>query len=223
MIAQRVGDQKRGERFRQPRHVLCHVDERHRQIAGGVQDRHAERAHQHDLSGRGLSVLPQHQRPGHQRDGEHHGDHRVKQPHLLQIQQAAPPRAHLAPDRSVEPAVFALEAAEGPYQGHVADDVDHLAVDRRGLVGKIVMQRLAGGGEAEHRQDENGRDQHQPRGHLPAHGGEEHDRPGGRHTRRQHVPDEHVLHREHGVGGRRDAAREHSGQALGEVAGRMSG
>ena len=69
---------------------------------------------------------------------------------LLEIEQAAPPRVHLAIDGGVEAAVLAQEAAEGAHQRHVADDVDHLAVDGRGLVGKIVMQRPAGGGEAEH-------------------------------------------------------------------------
>ena len=46
------------------------------------------------------------------------------------------------------------EAAEGAHERHVADHVDHLAVDGRRLVGEIVMQRLAGGGEAEHRDDD---------------------------------------------------------------------
>ena len=47
--------------------------------------------------------------------------------------------------------VLAAEAAEGADQRHIADDVDHLAVDGGGLVGEIVMQRLAGRGQAEHR------------------------------------------------------------------------
>ena len=76
---------------------------------------------------------------------------RVKKPQPLQIEQAAPRARHSPLDGGVEAAMLALEPAEGADQRHVADDVDHLAVDGRGLVGKIVMQRLARRGEAEHR------------------------------------------------------------------------
>ena len=44
-----------------------------------------------------------------------------------------------------------------------------------------------------------------------------------RHAGRQHVPDEHVLDGEHGVGRRGDAARQHAGQPVGEIARRMPG
>src|SRR3546814_3275027 len=54
-------------------------------------------------------------------------------------------RSHLPSDRSVEPEMFAGDPAEGLYQPHVPDDVDHLAVDRGGLVGELVVERLAGG------------------------------------------------------------------------------
>ncbi len=74
----------------------------------------------------------------------------MEQPDLLEIQQAAPPGPHVATNRLVEPGKFAAYAAECPDQRHVADDVDHLAVDGGGLVGIVVMERLAGGGETEH-------------------------------------------------------------------------
>ena len=74
----------------------------------------------------------------------------VKDAQLLEIEQAAPARRHLAVDGRIEAAVLAAEAAERPHQRHIADDVDHLAVDGGGLVGEIVMQRPAGGGQAEH-------------------------------------------------------------------------
>ena len=74
----------------------------------------------------------------------------MQQAQLLEIDQAAPPRRHLAVDRLVEAAPLAAEAVEGAHQRHVADDVDHLAVDRGGAVGEVVMQRLAGRREAEH-------------------------------------------------------------------------
>ena len=73
---------------------------------------------------------------------QHDGDHGVHDPQLLEIEQAAPARRHLAIDRGVEPAMLAAQAAERPHQRHVADDVDHLAVDRGGLVGEVVMQRV---------------------------------------------------------------------------------
>ena len=74
----------------------------------------------------------------------------MKNAQLFEIEQAAPPRVHLAIDRRVEAAMLAQKAAERPHQRHVADDVDHFAVDRRRLAGEIVMQRPAGGRETEH-------------------------------------------------------------------------
>ena len=50
--------------------------------------------------------------------------------------------------------MFAADARERPHQRHVADDVDHLAVDGRRLVGEIVVQWTPGGGEPEHDEDE---------------------------------------------------------------------
>ena len=57
----------------------------------------------------------------------------------------------LAVDDRVEAAMLARPAAESVDQRHIADDIDHLAVDRGGLVGEVVMQRPAGRGQAEHR------------------------------------------------------------------------
>ena len=59
--------------------------------------------------------------------------------------------------------MLAQEAAERPHQRHVADDVDHLAVDGRGLVGEVVMQRPAGGREAEHHEHHDAGDDGQRR------------------------------------------------------------
>ena len=74
----------------------------------------------------------------------------VKDAELFEIEQAAPARRHLAIDRRIEAAMLAPEAAKRPHQRHIADDVDHLAVDRRRLVGEVVMQRPAGGRQPEH-------------------------------------------------------------------------
>ena len=75
----------------------------------------------------------------------------MSQPQLFEVAQAAPPRGHLPVDGRVKAVVLVVEPAERPHQRHVVDDVDHFAVDRGGLVGEIVVQRLARGGEAEHR------------------------------------------------------------------------
>ena len=90
-------------------------------------------------------------RPGEQRDDQHDRHGRVSEPQLFEIAQAAAARGHLAIDRGIEAVVLVAEPAEGAHQRQIVDDVDHLAVDGGGLVGEIVMQRLAGGGEMEHR------------------------------------------------------------------------
>ncbi len=64
MIAQFVRQQQRGDRFGQPRDMLGDVDQRHREIARGAQNRESQRADQHDIAGGGAAVLPQHDRPG---------------------------------------------------------------------------------------------------------------------------------------------------------------
>ncbi len=92
------------------------------------------------------SMIAQHSKPSVKSD-RHDG---MKDAQLLQIEQAPPPRVHFAIDRRLEAAVLAKNAAERPHQRHIADDVDHLAVDGRGLVGEVVMQRPAGRGEAKH-------------------------------------------------------------------------
>ena len=86
----------------------------------------------------------------------------VQQPQLFQIAQAASPRRDFAPDGGVEAVVLVAQAAERPHQRHVVDDVDHFAVDGGGLVGEVVMQRLARRGQAEHRDHHEARDHDQP-------------------------------------------------------------
>ena len=88
--------------------------------------------------------LPQHDGPGEQAERQNDGHDGVKDAQLLEIEQAPPPRLHLALDGRVETAMLAQEAAERPHQRHVGHDVGHFAVDGRGLAGEIVMQRPAG-------------------------------------------------------------------------------
>ena len=47
--------------------------------------------------------------------------------------------------------VFEVKTAKRPHQRHVVDDIDHLAIDGRGLVGEIVMQRLTAAAKLKHR------------------------------------------------------------------------
>ena len=162
--------QQRRDRLRQARDMLGDVDQRHREIARGTQDREAERADQHHVAGGGRAALPERDGPGQQRDRQHDGDGGVGQPQLFEIAQAAAPRGQFPVDGGVEPVVLVAEAAERPHQRHVVDDVDHLAVDRGGLVGEIVMQRLARRGDAEHRDHHGAGDHDQARRHRQADG-----------------------------------------------------
>ncbi|MGY4593794.1 hypothetical protein ACVWXL_001540 [Bradyrhizobium sp. GM22.5] len=115
------------------------------------------------------------------------------------------------------------DAAEGAHQRHVADDVDHLAVDDGGFVGEVVMQRFPCGRKAEHRKHHAAGNHHQAECHVRADGSNQRDGRNCCDARRQHIPDEHVFDREHRIGRRRDAARQHAGHPVGEVARRVAG
>ena len=151
MVAQFVRKQQRGDRFGQPGDMLGDIDQRHREIARGVQNRKPERADQHDVAGGRRAALPKHDDPGQQRDRQRDGDRGVGDPQLFEIAQASSPRRQFPVDGGVKPVVLEAEAAKRPHQRHVVDDIDHLAIDGRGLVGEIVVQRLAGGGQVKHR------------------------------------------------------------------------
>jgi hypothetical protein len=73
------------------------------------------------------------------------GDGRVGEPQLLEITQASATRRQFPIDGRVEAVVLEVKAAKRPHQRHVVDDIDHLAIDGRGLVGEIVMQGLTRG------------------------------------------------------------------------------
>jgi hypothetical protein len=222
-VAQLVRDEQRPQRFGQPCHVLGHVDERDREIAGGVQNGESKGADQDDLAGACLAALPQHDRPHQQPDRQNDRHHRMQEPQPFEIAQAALACSQFAIERRIEAAVLACDAAERAHDRHVADHVDHLAVDRGGLVSKIMMQRLSGGGEAKHGHDHDGRNDHQQRGHRAAHGQHQRNCAERSQAGRQHVPDEHVFEHIDGVRGRRDAARQHARHAIHEIAWRVSG
>src|SRR6266540_658580 len=87
------------------------------------------------------------------------------------LTRTAPPRRLLPVHDRIEPAMLATETPECPNQRHVADDIDHFAVDRGGLVGKIMVQGPAGGGEAEHGENQDSGNQDQSSGdrYAPRH------------------------------------------------------
>ena len=162
-------------------------------------------------------------RPGQQPDGQYHGDAGMDDAQLFEIAKAAPARRQFPVDGSVKPVVLEAEAAECAHQRHVVDDIDHLAIDGRGLVGEVVVQRSAGSRQMEHRHDHRTGDHDQARRHRQAHGSNQGDRRNRRHAWRQHVPDEHVFDREHRIRGRGDAAGQHARQAVRKIAWRVSG
>ena len=111
-----------------------------------------------------------------------------------------------------------LYPAEGPDQRDIADNIDHLAIDRSRPVGKFMVERTAGGCEAHHREYNDHGDQEQHCGHRQAHRYDEYDCGEGGNARRQHVPHEHVLERIDGIGSGSDAAAERAGHPIGKVA-----
>jgi hypothetical protein len=119
--------------------------------------------------------------------------------------------------------VLEAEAAKRPHQRHVVDDIDHLAIDRGGLVREFVMQRLASRGEVKHRNHHGAGDGDQTRRHRQADGSDQRDRRDGRDARRQHVPDEHVFDGEDGIRCRGNATCQHSRQTVGKIARRVAG
>jgi hypothetical protein len=146
----------------------------------------------------------------------------MRQPQFFQIAQAAPAGRHFPIDRGAEAAAFARKAAECLDEADVADHVDHLAVDGGGLVGEVMVQRLAGGGDAEHRHDDDAGDNHEDRGHPAADQGQIGDCAHSRDAGRHYIPDEHVFNDEDGVRRGGDAARQHARQAFGEIAWRVA-
>ena len=150
-VAHLVRHEQGGERLREPRHVLRHVDEARRP------DR-AWRAGRRDPACRPGRRRPSSPRRAATRRSPRPAD-RSSAPRSRGrgASAAAPGRAGFAAARSSPARPLSSkrrcsrrDAAERPHDGHVADDVDHLAVDRRSAIGEGAMQRLAGGGPAEH-------------------------------------------------------------------------
>ena len=166
MVAQFVRDQQRRQRFGKARQVLRHVDQRDREIARRVQHRQAERAGEHHVAGRDLALLPE----GIAQASRPMVSTTVTSAWMMRSRSRYRGCAGVRSfrDRSVrvEAAMLAARAAERPHQRHVADHVDHFAVDRRGLVGEFVMQRLPGARQAEHDDDHDAADR--PRASRPS-------------------------------------------------------
>ena len=176
--------EKRPQGFGEPRDVLGRVDQIDGEIARRTQHGDAERTDQHDLTGRRVPGLPQMHDPEQQSDRNQDRDHGVHDAHALEIQHAAPPCRHLLPDGLAEATELVRKLAEGFDERHVADDIDDLTVDRRGLRGEVLMQRLAGGRDLEQANDHGRRDPRQHQRHRQADGTDEDDRPECRRTLR---------------------------------------
>ncbi len=189
-IAQHVRLQQGGDRLGKPRHVLGDVDQGHRKVSRGMEDREAQGAHEHDVTAARLPALPQHDRPGEHCDRQGGGDDGVKQAHLLEVEQALAPRRHLVPECLFEPDVLPAGSAEGADQRHVADHVGQFAFHLGRLVGEAVMQGRTGGGEPEQEIDHPGGDCRQRGRHRQADRGEVGHREQCGSARRQYIPDE---------------------------------
>jgi len=203
--------------------MLGHIDQRHGEIARGTQNGKSQGTDQHDVASGGAAALPKGNSPSQQPDGQYHRNPGMDNAQLFKIAKAASPRPQFAADGGIKPVVFEAEAAEGAHQRHVVDDIDHFAVDGRGLIGEIVVQRLAGGRQVKHRNDHCPCDYDQSGGHRHAHGADQRNRRNRRDARRQYIPDEHVLDGENGIGCGRNATGQHSWQPIGKIARRMAG
>jgi hypothetical protein len=221
-VGQLVVGQQRADRFLEPREMLGQIDQCDGEIARAVQDAEGQRGDQHDVADRRLTVLPQHQRPADDAGGQDRGQHRVDQPQPLHVQKARAARCHLAAQRAGEPLLLAQGGAERPHHAEIADHVDQFAVNRGGLAGEVAMQR---GAVARHVVDEHAEcrgDGEQAGRHDRIDRADQQDRTRYRDAGRQHVPGHGVRHREGGVRGGGDAARQRAGQALGEVGRRVA-
>ena len=188
-----------------------------------MQDGKSERADQHHVAGRGVAGLPERDRPVQQRKRQHERDRGMGQAQLFEIAQAAAPRGHFAVDGGIKAVMLVVEPAECPHQRHVVDDVDHFAVDGGGLVGEVIVQRLAGGGDPEHGDDDDACDHDHAGGHRQADGSNQRDCHNRGNARRQHVPHEHVLDRVNRIRGGGDPARQHARQPVDEIARGVAG
>jgi len=145
LIVYLMGDKKRREGFGKSRHVLGDINERHGEVASGVEDGEAECCDQDNITCRYRTLLPQSDRPSQQPYRQHDHDDRVKEPELFEVLQAPPARPNFASHDLIKSLVFAIQAAEGAHKRQIADDIDHFAIDRRGLVCEFVMQRPSRG------------------------------------------------------------------------------
>src|SRR5262245_5798895 len=108
-IAKIVGDQERSQRLGKASHMLGHIDERHSEIAGGMQYGKTERADKYDLARCHEPLLPQQNRPTQQADGQQHRDRRVQQPKPFEVEKASLPNNHVTTDGAIEAPMFAVD------------------------------------------------------------------------------------------------------------------
>ena len=87
MVAQSLRHEERLECLGEAGDVLGYIDERDGEIAGRMQDGHSKRAGQNDIPGRDSAVLPQHDRPRQQADGQAHRYGCVQRAQSLEVEQ----------------------------------------------------------------------------------------------------------------------------------------
>ena len=223
MLAQAMRLQQGGDRLTEARHVLRDIDQRDREVTGGMQHGEAQRTDQHDVARTRLAALPQHDRPGEHRHGQHDGERRVQEAQSLEIEQALAAGLHLEADGLVEAAVLAADGAEGSDQRHVADHVGQFAFDPGRPAGEAVMQRRAGSRQPKQKQHDDGGNCRESHRKLDADGGEKGDGAYRCGAGRKNVPDEEIFDRKGCVRGRGDAAGQSSRQPLREIARCMTG
>ena len=79
VILQFMRQQQGRDGLGQPGDMLGDVDQRDREIARCTENGNSKRAHQDDIAGGCRPALPQHDGPGQQPDGQHHGDTGMQQ------------------------------------------------------------------------------------------------------------------------------------------------
>ena len=105
-----------------------------------MQHRETECSHQHHIAWRRQTMLPAQQRPGQQAGGENGGDAGMQHAQLFEVPQALPSRRHFTVDIAGEAPPLAADGAESAYYVDIVDDINQLAIDRRGGDRVILVQ-----------------------------------------------------------------------------------
>src|SRR5262249_31805157 len=147
----------------------------------------------------------------------------VRNPQPFHIKQASAARYHFAINPRAEAIKLASYRTERFDGGHISDDINHLPVDCRCLGGKLVRKRFSGPRQPKHGADNPAPGTTKAARHWGAYCYHQGDCRDCRQTRRQHVPNEHILYRKDRVGGCGDPAGQYSRQLVDKIARSMPG